>query len=136
MPFACWGGPDGCDLGSLRDLWPSRCVWGIDTLVHMNNERRLPNIRDIWRLILAIIGVVAIIKELRKPEEERTWHGKVGDVVPYDFRMPTFERIRDTYWNPGGPVLSGKAFGVGWAPNFGALTRLTGQTSEAESSDS
>lgn len=104
----------------------------------MEEKKRSVSVQEIWRLILAIIGVVAIIQELRKPKEERTWHGKVADVVPYDFRLPTVERIRDTYWNPGGPILSGKAFGVGWAPNFGAFARvassLTGNGSNGESS--
>ena len=80
--------------------------------------------KDLWRLILAIIAVVAIVQELRKPAEERTWQGKVGDLVPYDFRKPTAERFKQTYWNPDGPVLGAKAFGVGWAPNFGAVKRL------------
>jgi hypothetical protein len=102
----------------------------------MDNERRMPNLRDIWRLILAIIGVIAVIQELRKPPEERTWHGEVGDLVPYDFRMPTVERIRDTYWNPGGPILSSKAFGVGWAPNFGVMTRWIGDTAASNGTDS
>lgn len=90
----------------------------------MDQERRVPTIQDIWKLILAIIGVIAIIKELRKPKDERTWHGTVADFVPYDFRMPTVERVRDTYWNPDGSIVSGKVFGVGWAPNFGALSRM------------
>ena len=90
----------------------------------MKDEKRKSSIRDIWRLALAIIGVIAIVQELRKPSDERTWHGKVADFVPYDFRMPTIGRMRSTYWNPEGPILSGKAFGVGWAPNLGALTRM------------
>ena len=90
----------------------------------MDTEKRQPTLGDIWKLILAIIGVVAIIQELRKPKEERTWHGKVADLVPYDFRVPTAERFKATYWNPEGPILSGKVFGVGWAPNFGAVFRL------------
>jgi hypothetical protein len=83
-------------------------------------------ISDLWKLILAIIGVIAVVQELRKAPEDRTWHGKVADLVPYDFRRPTFERFRETYWNPEGPMLSGKAWGVGWAPNFGAVKRLFG----------
>lgn len=90
------------------------------------------NVRDIWRLILAIIGVIAVVQELRKPPDERTWHGKVGDLVPYEFRMPTIDRLKTTYWNPEGPVLSSKAFGVGWAPNFGALLRWFGREATAE----
>ena len=90
----------------------------------MDDEKRMSAPRDLWRLALAIIGVIAIIQELRKPPGERTWHGKVAAFVPYDFRMPTIERVRSTYWNPEGPVISGKVFGVGWAPNLGALTRV------------
>lgn len=81
-------------------------------------------LRDLYRLALVIIGIIAIVQELQKPAEERTWNGKVGDFVPYDFRMPTAERFKDTYWNPDGPILTGKVFGVGWAPNFGAVKRL------------
>lgn len=92
----------------------------------MSDERAMSAVRNIWRLALAIIGVVAIIQELRKPPEERTWHGKVADFVPYEFRMPTVGRVRSTYWNPEGPIITGKVFGVGWAPNLGALTRITG----------
>ena len=80
--------------------------------------------RDLWKLALAIVGVVAIVQELRKPPEERTWQGTVAGLVPYDLRKPTIERFRDTYWNPDGPILSGKAWGVGWAPNFGAVKKL------------
>ncbi len=93
----------------------------------MDNDRRMPSVRDIWRLILFVIGVIAVVQELRKPPDERTWHGKVVDFVPYDFRMPTVERMKSTYWNPGGPPLSGKMFGVGWDPNFGWLANWLGR---------
>ena len=91
----------------------------------MNNSssdsgRRQPTPQDIWKLALAAIAVIAIVQELRKPASERTWHGKVG-FVPYDLRKPTVERVRETYWNPDGPVLSRKLWGAGWALNFGAV---------------
>lgn len=92
-----------------------------------NNEseqQRRTNPQDLWRLLLAIIGVIAVVQELRKPPEERTWNGKVAGFVPYDFRRPTMERFRTTYWNPEGPIVSGKAWGVGWAPNLGAVKQL------------
>jgi len=92
-----------------------------------NNEseqQRRTNPQDLWRLLLAIIGVIAVVQELRKPLEERTWNGKVAGFVPYDFRRPTMERFRTTYWNPEGPIVSGKAWGVGWAPNLGAVKQL------------
>ncbi len=126
------------DEGPTTGVVPSRRPSG--SLRAMDSERRMPSVRDIWRLALAIIGVVAIIQELRKPPDERTWHGKVADLVPYDFRMPTIGRLRSTYWNPEGPILSGKVFGVGWAPNFGVLTSMFGkwrarEDSNAQSSD-
>jgi len=63
--------------------------------------------------------VAAIATELSKPEEERTWHGRVMGTVPYDFRPPTWERIRDAYWNPDSDSLfSDRVFGVGWAINL------------------
>ena len=88
-----------------------------------------PGVHDTWRLILLIVTVIAVVKELRKPAEERTWHGKVADFVPYDFRKPTAERLRRTYWNPEGPILSGKVCGVGWAPNVGVVMRLRRRSS-------
>lgn len=98
----------------------------------MDERRRKPSIGDLWKLILAIIGVVAVVQELRKPKEERTWHGRVGDIFPYDFRMPTWERIKTTYWNPDAGPISGKVFGVGWAPNFGVITRWLGKSDVIE----
>ena len=97
----------------------------------MSDKRAASAARNFWRLALAIIGVIAIIQELRKPAEERTWQGKVADFVPYDFRIPTVSRVQSTYWQPGGPILTGKVFGVGWAPNFGALTRIGNRQTEA-----
>jgi hypothetical protein len=77
--------------------------------------------QDLWRLALACVAVIAIVMELRKPPDQRTWHGKVGGVVPYDFRRPTPSRIRETFWNPEGPIVSGKVFGAGWTINLGAV---------------
>lgn len=89
-----------------------------------SKSKRTSTFRDLVRLATLIIAAIAVVKELQKPAEERAWHGKVGNVVPYDFRVPTIERLRDTYWNPDGPFLSPKAFGVGWAPNLGVIKRL------------
>lgn len=87
-------------------------------------KRRTLTARNMWRLALATIGVIAVVQELKKPPHERTWNGTVANFVPYDFRRPTWERVRDTYWNPDGPLVSAKVFGVGWAPNFGFLARF------------
>lgn len=89
-----------------------------------NTKQKKRGPRNLWRLVLFIIGAAAIAQELRKPASERTWHGKVADFVPYDFRKPTLERFREAYWNEAGPILSPRAFGVGWVPNFGAMKRV------------
>lgn len=67
------------------------------------------------------VAVAAICQELEKPSEERQWHGKVG-FVPYDFRLPTLEKIKGAYWNASEDrVFTKRAFGIGWAINFHAL---------------
>lgn len=75
-------------------------------------------------VLLALFG--AIYQELRKPAAERTWHGRVLGVVPYDFRVPNWQRLRDAYWDPSTDrVFSDHVFGVGWAVNIPvALRRL------------
>lgn len=74
-------------------------------------------------VVAGLAGLVgaAVLKELRLPEEERTWHGFVAGVVPYDFRPPTLDRLRETLWDPAGPALKPRVFGVGWSLNLGRL---------------
>ena len=79
-----------------------------------------------WMLNLAEAAVVTIVvaavcQELEKPKEERHWHGKLG-IIPYDFRIPTLERLKEAYWNPyESRIFSPEVFGIGWAINFCAL---------------
>jgi hypothetical protein len=68
--------------------------------------------------------VAAIVKELRMPEAERTWNGKVASLVPYDFRMPTVARAKERWWNPTAPVIGPRIFGVGWTLNAGRVWAL------------
>ena len=79
-------------------------------------------LRGMRRLVrLAAIGLLvgAVATELAKPEEERNWHGRVLGVVPYDFRVPSWDKIRGAYWNPSSDSLfSDRVFGVGWAINL------------------
>ena len=81
--------------------------------------RSLRRIRRLVRVVTFGLVVAAVANELTKPAAERTWHGKVFDAVPYDFRPPTWQRIRDAYWNPESDRLfSDRVFGVGWAVNL------------------
>ena len=77
------------------------------------------------------VALAAVCQELEKPAEERSWHGKVG-FIPYDFRLPTIERIREGYWNEDSPhVFSPEVIGLGWAINFHAILekmRLVGES--------
>jgi hypothetical protein len=81
--------------------------------------RTLPRIRRLVRFTTFALVAAAIATELAKPAPERTWQGKVLGVVPYDFRPPTWDRIREAYWNPESDRLfSDRVFGVGWALNL------------------
>ena len=79
-------------------------------------------IRRVRRLVrLATIGltIAAISQEMQRAPSDRTWTGVVFGVVPYDFRPPTWERLRDAFWNPDDPRLfTERPLGVGWAINF------------------
>src|SRR6266567_4878679 len=81
--------------------------------------RTLRRVRLLVRLVTFGLVAAAVVTELAKPAEQRTWHGRVFDMVPYDFRPPTLQRIRDAYWNPESDQLfSDRVFGVGWAVNL------------------
>ncbi len=72
------------------------------------------------------LGLIAaaVWQELQKPPGERTWHGRIAGFVPYDFRWPTLERLREAYWNPDEPrIFTDRVLGVGWAINFYSLLR-------------
>jgi len=91
----------------------------------MRTARR---IRRLVRFATFGLIVAAVATELAKPAPERTWQGRVIGVVPYDFRPPTWSRIRDAYWNPQSEKLfSDRVFGVGWAVNlYRAKTLMEG----------
>ena len=68
------------------------------------------------------ITLIAVCQELEKPQEERKWYGIVAGICPYDFRMPTIDRIKNAYWNPDDErIFTPPVFGIGWAINFCSL---------------
>lgn len=72
-----------------------------------------------WGALVAVLVTLAIREQLSLPPEERTWHGKLGDVIPYDFRPPTLDRLRAAFWNKEtSQVLVPQPFGVGWTVNL------------------
>lgn len=81
--------------------------------------RALRNLRRLIRFTAFALVAAAVATELAKPPPERTWQGRVLGVVPYDFRPPTWQKIREAYWNPDSDHLfSDRVFGVGWAVNL------------------
>jgi hypothetical protein len=81
--------------------------------------------RRFVKLVAFGLVLAALIDQLRRDPEERTWEGSVAGIVPYDFRMPTLERARSRWWNTEDDRLFvPQVFGVGWTINFARLARL------------
>jgi hypothetical protein len=90
--------------------------------VDMGIARR---VRRLARIASVGLFIAAVAEEMSKPESERTWNGRVFGVVPYDFRPPTWDRLREAYWNPEDDRLfTARPFGVGWAINFFQVRRM------------
>jgi len=81
--------------------------------------------RRFVKLVALGLIVAAVIEQLRRDPDERTWEGAVGGIVPYDFRMPTLERARSRWWNTDDDRLFvPQVFGVGWTVNLARLASL------------
>jgi hypothetical protein len=79
-----------------------------------------------WRALATLVGIgllaASVARELALPPPQRTWHGHLFGLVPYDLRPPTVRRLRATLWDPSNPrVLVPTAFGVGWSINLAPL---------------
>ncbi len=71
-----------------------------------------------FSILLVLYVITAIVQQLQRPPEERTWYGKIAGI-PYDFRLPTVERIRDAFWNKNtSKIFLPQAFGIGWSINL------------------
>ena len=85
----------------------------------MAPNKKPPTFRNVaFTLLLGAYVATAIREQLNRPPEERTWHGKLFGI-PYDFRPPTIERLRDAFWNKNtAQVVVPQPFGVGWTLNL------------------
>jgi Family of unknown function (DUF5808) len=73
----------------------------------------------VWSLVFMVLFGLALREQLRLPPEERTWHGRIAGRSPYDFRPPTAQRLRATFWNKDtSQILVPQAFGIGWTINL------------------
>ena len=98
----------------------------VEKEAEMGSRRKSAKARHGIQGLLRLVGVglvmAAVIKELRTPSEERTWHGVVAGFVPYDFRVPTVARLRERIWAPEDEhLLTPHPFGVGWTLNAGRV---------------
>jgi len=89
-----------------------------EQMARKNKKKKL----NAWRVAVSIVAVFlvirAVMEQLSRSPEDRTWHGTIYGV-PYDFRWPTAERLRATFWNKDTPqLLVPQAFGLGWSINF------------------
>lgn len=85
-----------------------------------SGSKRGGGLKKLITLITLALTAAAVVKELRTPEAERTWHGKIASVVPYEFRIPTLQRARERLWDPKAEhVIGPRVFGVGWTVNVG-----------------
>ena len=82
-------------------------------------------VRRLIRLVSIGLVVAAVVKELRTPADERSWHGDLAGLVPYDLRLPSPARFRERMWNPDGShLINPRVFGVGWTLNYGRAVQL------------
>ncbi|MEE8471285.1 MAG: DUF5808 domain-containing protein [Dehalococcoidia bacterium] len=79
----------------------------------------METLRNLLRIAAVALVAAAVYEELKKPPDKREWHGRIADLIPYDLRPPTVERLRKRFWNPEDPrIFTEHAFGVGWSVNF------------------
>jgi hypothetical protein len=84
----------------------------------MNRKKILSPMNIILSILFLVYVAIAITQQLQRPPEERTWYGKIAGI-PYDFRIPTVERLRATFWNKDtSQILVPQAFGIGWSINL------------------
>ena len=84
----------------------------------MNRKKKASPINFILGIVFLIYVAIAITQQLQRPPEERTWYGKIAGI-PYDFRLPTVERIRAAFWNKDtSQIFLPQAFGIGWSINM------------------
>jgi hypothetical protein len=84
----------------------------------MSRKKILSPTNIIFSTLFLLFVAIAIVEQLRRPPEDRTWYGKIAGI-PYDFRLPTAERIRATFWNKNtSQILVPQVFGIGWSINL------------------
>ena len=74
------------------------------------------------RKLTSLFAVVTVVYALKT----RQSHGRFLRV-PFEFRVPTAQRVRQRLWNPDEEsVVTPQAFGVGWTLNLYQVARRLG----------
>jgi hypothetical protein len=81
-------------------------------------KKILSPVNIVMSALFLTLLIAALVEQLRRPSESRTWYGQIAGI-PYDFRFPTVERLRATFWNKNtSQILVPQVFGIGWSINF------------------
>lgn len=68
----------------------------------------------IFGIIPALFAAATIVFAYKTKQSHGTFLG-----VPFDFRMPTIARFKQSFWNPEDPrVFTPRPFGIGWGINI------------------
>jgi hypothetical protein len=95
---------------------------------HHETQGKQNRVQQLIRLVTIALAVTAVVKEMRTPPADRTWHGVVARYVPYDLRAPTVARVRERMWSPESEhLINPRVFGIGWTLNAGRLVSLVRQ---------
>ena len=71
-------------------------------------------IGKIIKVAITAVFVATAVYAVREKKSRGVFYG-----IPFDFRVPTPERIRERLWNPDDPrVFTPMVFGAGWSINF------------------
>ena len=88
-------------------------------------EFKARNLSGLLAWLSLDVAAIAVLQELMRPPQFRTWHGRVAGLIPYDFRKPSLRRLLSALWAPENPRLfTDTAFGVGWSLNLAQLPRV------------
>ena len=66
-----------------------------------------------WQTIVTLFTLATLIYAIRTKQS----HGRFLNV-PFEFRVPNVQRLRDRWWNPQDDrIFTPHVFGVGWSVN-------------------
>ncbi len=75
-----------------------------------------------FRTVTGLLSLAALVYAINSRRSHGTFFG-----VPFEFRFPTINRIRERWWNrEDGRLLTPHVFGVGWSVNLSEASRRLG----------